>query len=104
MGHCSYHLEGISGAFVWSSCWSCLVGLFIWYLDGFPLADKFSLFVYCRLDIITWISLPFLYIISLLYQSYPIAVQLFVHHYQWPGRLIRWKQEYGDLDQAHLAG
>jgi hypothetical protein len=79
--------------------WSCLPGiwmvfrwLFTGYLDGISLAVLFCLLVYCRLDILMWISLPYRYIVSLPYQSYPIVMgQWFVHHYQWPVRLIRWK-------------
>jgi hypothetical protein len=71
--------------------WMVFRWLFNCYLDGIPLAVLFCLLVYCRLDIVTWISLPYLYIVSLPYQSYPIVIQWFVHHYQWPVRLIRWK-------------
>jgi len=90
-GHCLCHFEGVLWVFIWFSCRSCILGPFICYLDGILLAVLFCLLVYCHLDIITWISLPYLYIVSLQYQSYPIVIQWFVHHYQWPVRLIQWK-------------
>jgi len=71
--------------------WMVFCWLFTCYLDGIPLAVLFCVLVYCNLDIVKWISLPYLYIVSLPYQSYPIVIRGFVHHYQWPVRLIQWK-------------
>ena len=88
-GHCSCHLEGIWGVFIRFSYLTCILGPFICHLDGTRLAVFLCLIVFCRLDIIMWISLPNLYIVSLLYQSYSIIIEWFVHHYQWAVRLIR---------------
>ena len=76
-GHCLCDLKGILWDFDWFSCRSCILALFTWYLNGILLAFVFCLLDYCCLDIVTWISLPYMYVVSLPYQSCAIVIQWF---------------------------